>query len=171
MQLDKNTIEKLEKLKSEAKAQIESSRAEILNHITVNSKLEVIIHPDSRDVVKGIVESSAASAAQIKEYTELIRKIEEANISLEMNGRDYNSRRQILNSKIMQAEKTISQGISQGVISKGRVDELESTVADCRIALKKMDKILTPIENKLSSIPEAGLAVLQQKPAIEIEGF
>ncbi|KAB2948451.1 MAG: hypothetical protein MPEBLZ_01801 [Candidatus Methanoperedens nitroreducens] len=172
MQLDKTTIQKLEKLISDAKAKIERNHTEIMKNITVSSKLEVIVSPDAREQVKNLLDSSSAASAQAKEYSELIERIKSASLSLEMNGRDYDSRKQSLNSKITQAESLISQGIAQGVISRDRVDVLESTIAESRSSLKKMEKILTPIETKLSGIPDipGGLSALQQKPAIT-EGF
>jgi hypothetical protein len=169
MQLDLNTISKLEKLKQEAEARIEKNRLEVLKHIIVDQKLQVVVNPDERELIKQILDDSLAASGQIKEYTNLINKIEEVSISLEMGGRDFNSRRSILNSKILQAERQISQGIAQNVISKTRVDELEGTIADARTALGKMSKSLTPLENKLAGIPDAGLISLQHES--QTEGF
>lgn len=168
MNLDLNTIKKLEQLKQEAEARIELNRSEVLKHIIVNQKLDVVVNPDSRELVKQIFENSSAAAAQIKEYVSLADKIKEVATSFELNGRDFNSRRSILNSKILAAERTISQGISQGVISKVRVDELEETISEAKTALGKMAKSLTPIENRLAGIPDMGLVSLQES---QTEGF
>lgn len=162
MYLDRNTVKKLEQLKTETEAKIQTQRNEILKHIGIDSKFNVCIEPQHRDAVKPIAETISTLNAEVQKYAALIGALKEAAAEL---GYDLNSlwdRRAHFEGAITQHDAVLRQGVLQGVLTRERSEALETAIADAKSKLKKYNDATASVFEKIATLPEVKLAAPQR---------
>ncbi len=154
MQLNKDTIKKLELLKSETEAKILEQRANILKFVTVDTKYQVIIDARCRDSAKEITESIFALQQRESKLEALIANVKEAAEQLNCLNFDFAGMRTGLSSTLATHEQFLKRGVLQEILSKEKADELESKISEMKKQLKRYDEVVAPLLTRLDTVPD-----------------
>lgn len=152
MQLDKNTIGKLEQKSAAADAKIKELRAKLLEHVTVDSKSSLVIAAQYKDEAKKIVESIGSLESELTGLGEFIEKVTQAAAQLNCAGLDFQSRRSRFLSRLGQAEHSLKQEKMQLVPRLDKVDEFDRVIAESKAGIEKFDTIYLPLSDELAKL-------------------
>ncbi|KCZ73638.1 hypothetical protein ANME2D_00710 [Candidatus Methanoperedens nitroreducens] len=162
MQLNKETIKKLERLKAEAEAKISAARADILKYITLDPKYSVIIDPSYREEAKSISETMFALRQESVKLEKLIDAVKEAARTLDVGNFEFGAERMRYVSSIATNDQTLKQGVIKGVLSREKCANLEAAITEAESKLKKHDEVTAPLVARLDAIPDFPLPAPQR---------
>lgn len=152
MNISRETIPRLEKIKNDTEAKIQQQRADILKYITIDPKFNVIVDPQYKDRAKEITECIFALHQEKKKVETLIAAIKDAAAELNCGNFDFVHKHNRLISGLGTNERLLQQGVINGLLSKERCEMLEVAISEAKKGLDRYNEIIPPILKRLEAI-------------------